>query len=239
MKTLMPLTKTRPGTTAESGFTLIELMIATTVLAVLLLLVTVIISSIGNLYYKGINQARIQDTTRTITNQVSQDLELSNGFTPTSNVPLPGNMPPAAPEAYCIGNVRYSFVVGAQLGSPTGSTHVIWRDTNPNPAGVCTVASGFPTSPATTGTELMAPNSRLTAFTIYGTSPYTITVNIAYGDDDLLCSPQHNSTCSSPNNTMLSAYYRDQDLLCKGRTGQNFCATANLTTTVVQRLTHG
>lgn len=218
----------------QAGFTIVELMIATAVLSVLLLLTTVIISSIGNLYFKGISQSRIQDDSRNITNQVSQDLELNEGFKNTGSIPNK--------QAYCIGTVRYTYVIGKELGStgPTGSQHVLERDVNPTPTS-CATASGFPGSLTSTGTELLPPHSRLVKFKITGTSPYTITLSIAYGDDDLLCSPSVSGSCNNPNAMSNPIDYTKGDLLCKGSFGggvsSSFCGTASLTTSVEQRIT--
>jgi type II secretory pathway pseudopilin PulG len=222
---------------AESGFTIVELMIATSVLSMMLLIVTLIITSIGNLYYKGVNLSRIQDDTRNITSQVSQDLELNNSFG-TFNTTNPN---PGSTEAYCIGNVRYTFVVGKELGNNANeSHHVLWRDTNPTPGGACGPVGTFP-NPASNGSELVAPSSRLTQFSIAGISPYHVAVNVAYGDDDLLCSPSVSGSCQTPNAMPTVADFTKGDLLCKGlsSTGSSFCATASLNTTVVQRLTQG
>jgi prepilin-type N-terminal cleavage/methylation domain-containing protein len=218
--------KLRRREQVQSGFTIVELMIATSVLAVMLLLVTIILSSLGNLYYKEANQSRIQDDARNVVSQITQDLEL-NGGSVQSGV-----------GAFCIdGSIRYSYVIGQELG--TESTHVLWRDTDPNPAN-CTSANLALAQPSATGVELLAPSSRLTQFSISLTSPYTITINVAYGDDDLLCSPSASGTCTSRNNTMTPGNFRDGDIICKGVSdGDSYCATATLTTTVVQRLTGG
>lgn len=225
--------------TTEKGFTIVELMIATAVLSTLLLIVTLIITSIGNLYYKGVNLSRIQDDARNITNQVAQDLELNNSFDSClTAAPCAGGI--GTTQAYCVGNVRYTFVIGKQLGTNTGqSHHVLWRDTNPSPGGACGPVGSFP-NPTSNGSELMAPSSRLTKFTIIGTSPYDVTLDIAYGDDDLLCSPSVSGSCQSTG-TMAPSGFTKGDLLCKGlsKTSSSFCATAGLTTTVVQRLTQG
>ena len=74
---------------AENGFTIVELMIATTVLSVILLLASVVIIGIGNLFYKGVAQSQTQGDVRTIIDDVSQHLKLDGGnviaFTDPSN----------------------------------------------------------------------------------------------------------------------------------------------------------
>ena len=137
----------------QTGFTIIELMIATAILSTMILIVTVLIVNIGNLYYKGINQSRIQDTARSISDQISQDLKY-NGGRPSfsySTESAPNGSTSVYVYAYCVGNIRYTYVIGNQIGSgndtnipPTPQMpHVLWRDDSsysgdvlsPNPLG--------------------------------------------------------------------------------------------------------
>ncbi|HEY5442285.1 MAG TPA: prepilin-type N-terminal cleavage/methylation domain-containing protein [Candidatus Saccharimonadales bacterium] len=220
---------------AQRGFTIIELMIATSVLSVILLLVTTMMISIGNLFYKGVNQARIQDAVRSTADEISQQLELS-GSVPKLGTDSIGGV---TVNMYCIGSTRYSYVLNTQMGSSL--PHILWRD---NPTSGCdpgtgpgtgvaanlTVANPNNGGDATNGAELASPNSRLTAFCIGSldatgaictynlTSPYTISVGMAYGDNTLLANlPGINAVCN-------------------GSVGDQFCATAHLTTTVANRL---
>ena len=50
----------------QKGFTVLELMIATTVFSVMLLLTTTGMIQIGKVYYKGLVTAKTQDTVRSI-----------------------------------------------------------------------------------------------------------------------------------------------------------------------------
>lgn len=201
----------------EQGFTIVELMIATTVLSVILLLVTVMMTNIGNLYYKGVNQSRLQDDVRNVTSEISQHLEL-NDQAVTSASHTYGTV---TMQAYCIGDTRYSYILNKQIG--TGSTqieHVLWRDVYDTGCMPIDLSNAQPESgpnAGTNGTELIAPNSLLTAFSISATSPYTITLGMAYGTTSLLNLNGSNTTC-------------------KEGSGDDFCATASLTTTVVQRI---
>jgi prepilin-type N-terminal cleavage/methylation domain-containing protein len=229
--------------TGQKGFTIIELMIATTVLSVILLLVTTMMISIGNLFYKGINQARVQDDTRNITDEIAQYLQLSG------TAPLPG-IDSGNPDisVYCVGDTRYSYAQRVQIGHQKAGAgpiyrHVIWRDT---PSGGCdpTHGANLQSPFLSGGTELIAPNSRLTDFSISATSPYVISVGIAYGDDDLLCDNGWNappdcatSGVSGHMQQIWSGLINPTgQISCKGSTGDQFCATATLTTTVANRL---
>lgn len=226
---------------AEKGFTIIELMIATSVLSVMLVMVTVMMINIGNLYYKGISQSRIQDNVRSITDEVSKHLELGDNFFMRTS---------GSQAAYCIGSTRYTFILYKQIGDNPGapdyqSKHVLWRDTNPTP-GSCPAAlpNLAAATPSSGGTELMAPHSRLTEFTITGDSPYKVSISEAYGDNDLLCDNGVIGDCAkepAPGSLVekLAAGTIPApagDIRCRGDVGQEFCATANLSTTVVKRL---
>ncbi len=223
--------RSRQQSLDQKGFTIIELMIASGVLATILLIVTVVMIGIGNLYYKGISQARVQDDTRTIIDEVTNNLRLSGGSLATDTWAANNE------EGYCIGNVRYTYVLNVQIGKPPPAggpvyKHVLWKDVNPTP-GSCDIGSIDLTqdTPSGGGTEMIAPYSRLTVFCIgasvsasncpYGSisnsSPFPLTVGVAYGEDDLLT---------------LNGY----DTQCKGHTGDRFCSTARLKTTAVQRL---
>ena len=205
----------RQETTAgQQGFTIIELMIATAVFSTMLVMVSVMMVGVTRLYYKGISQSQVQGATRNIVEQVSQSLQF------TDRVPLYGTKPygPVLAEAYCMNNVRYSFVRGVRLGSGAGeSRHVLWRDTN-NPVGtVCEPLDV--TSDLNGGSELAIAGSRLADFRISPlASPYGINVILAYGEDDLF--------------TGAGAGIR-----CKGETGGQFCATSKLNVTSIRRIT--
>ena len=210
---------------SQHGFTIVELMIATSVLSIILLLVTVMMISIGSLFSKGINQARVQDSVRTITDDVSQHLKLVDGtITPMTPKPFGG----FTVQGYCIGNTRYSAIIGHQIGTgnertTTGTTprapHVLWRDSD---TGACTpldLTQANPTGSGTDGTELITAGSRLTDFTITGTSsPFTVSVGVAYGEADLLTAPSGSGAH------------------CVGTTGTQYCASAVLNTLVTKRL---
>lgn len=61
----------------SEGFTLVELMIATSIFSVILLLLTFGLLGIGQNYYKGRNSVRTQDTARRIMDEISQAIQFS------------------------------------------------------------------------------------------------------------------------------------------------------------------
>lgn len=143
---------------SSSGFTIVELMIALTILSVILVIGTVVLIQIGALYSKGINAADLQNANRNIVADVSGQLQFSGKvpsgctFNDLSHVPPLDassttcyfstanihNIADGTTErvyAYCIANTRYTYVLGRELGTdssgaPTLNTqHVLWRDT--------------------------------------------------------------------------------------------------------------
>ena len=203
----------------QSGFTIIELLIASVILSVMLVMVTVIMIGIGNLFYKGVSQVKVQTAVRNITESVSHDLEYTDGSdgvvqNPALLVTAQGNI-----ETYCIGKTRYTFMRNHIVG--TNPVHALWRDTLPDancPAPHATDLDAAGATGGTNGTEMLPPNSRITEFNIgSAVSPYPLKVSIAYGDDTLTRGEGMNTTCKSGK-------------------GDHFCATAKLQTQVLQRI---
>jgi prepilin-type N-terminal cleavage/methylation domain-containing protein len=226
----------------QKGFTIIELMIATIVFSVIILLSSVMITNIGNLYNKAINQSRIQSTVRSLISDTTQQLKLSSGQFTVPSVPLtPSSGNPI--YGYCIGSVRYSYILGIKIGT---IPHVLWRDVN-NSQGSCVpvdISVGNLVN-NNTGVELMAPNSRLTAFSITansksGGSPYSVVIDVAYGDDDLLCDTSQPNSCTSTSTLRIKYPNNPPNITvaCKSGniSGRQFCAVAGLNVLVNQRV---
>ena len=206
-----------PSNRQSDGFTIVEILIATTVLSVILVLVSSMMIGIGKLYYKGINQSRVQDTVRTITDEVAQQIQL------TDAVPFPkaGNNY----QRICIGTFRYSFILDKLAGETdaTGNPykHVMWRDTNPDPGNCDSTPNDFLNTniPSPDGVELMSANSRLSAFAVTNLPQgVKIEVGVIFANGtDLYTAAGIDSTCN-------------------GGAGDQFCATGHLTTVAAKRL---
>lgn len=212
----------------EAGFTIIELLIATTVLTLILLLSTVMITSIGTLYYKGVTLSQTQDSTRSIADQVVQDIQLTSGVVSNGTTTFGSTVV----SAMCIGTVRYSYILDRQIGTDSTAPanqikHVLWRDTVSSgaaclPADITLDPVG--STPATVnGMELVGNKSRLTAFSAVSplsSSLYTIDVGVAFGDNDLL------SGSGATTN-------------CNGGVADHFCAVSTLSTAAIRRFSGG
>jgi len=224
-------------TTTDSGgngFTIVELLIATLVFSMILLLITVGVIRFTQAYYGGIVQSDTQNVARTILENVSQDIQFDGG---TVSLPQSG----VNNEYYfCVGDDWYSFLPGWQLtGTNNSALHQtkhafienVPGNTN-NPGDTCSGAGAQNFSNANVyGTELMDDNMRLANLTIsqVGTGNlYKVDVRVVYGDDDLLYSPSGNALGPAA-----------PDAACQsGISGSNFCAVSNLSTIVEQRVSN-
>ena len=209
----------------QSGFTIIELLISTTILSTILLLTTAAMLGVSRLYTKGISTTRVQNSTRSINEEITELLENS------SSGVQPATSPDGNTQALCIGQTRYTYVLGKKVSdNPVGvdqSMHVLWRDkiTPGNCAPPNNFLSVANPTPSDSGTELIPPNSRLTVFSISGSSPYAVQIGIAMGDYDQFAD-------GPPAGAVLGKNTRCET----DSAGSKFCATSYLETSVSKRL---
>jgi prepilin-type N-terminal cleavage/methylation domain-containing protein len=209
--------------TRQAGFTILELMIAASIFAVILLVVAVGVMQFSNQYYKGITSSKTQAATRALMDDISQAIEFSKTVTviPSTSDGVAG---------LCIDNALYSYKIGQEVidSNPDGALHQGFHGIVVDGMSSCTAGS-VPSLPATADVpngsrELLGRYMRLGAFEIANTGDvYTIHIRVLYGDDALL-SP---TVPNSPN------WANEQ---CKNATGSKFCAVSDLTTTIQRRL---
>lgn len=128
----------------QKGFTIVELLIATSIFTTIVLLVTVGIVTMGRRYYKGLTTVRTQEAARSIESDISQMIQVSGNATLNdysvlkngSNVPYT----PVQDDYYgvriiCVGDIRFSFVLNSPLNPNETATpknittkHVLWMD---------------------------------------------------------------------------------------------------------------
>lgn len=222
----------------QAGFTIIELLIATLVFSLVLILITISVLTFTKAYFRGVNQSNTQNAARTIIENISQAIQFSgDAVNPTLTPAGDGS------QGFCIGNQRYSFITGWQLMDGTVNTnlkqtkHALVMDAASN-------CSGLPAQPVQNGnpvgTELLSPRMRLTKMKVEPTSDtsvWRVTVRVVFGDNDLLCSPSVQGDCQSSNDTTS---LDKPDLTCKvAFAGSEYCATSELSTVVKKRITAG
>ena len=205
----------QPIARQEAGFTIAELMIATAVFAVVLLIVSFGILQISRTYYKGITSNKTQEAARSIIDDISRSIQFGGGTPPA--VQTQGTI-----SYFCVATTRYSYIVGTQVvdSAPAVSAHQgyhgIVRDTASNCSAnlpnlaVQNLAAG--------ATELLSVNMRLAAFQLnnLGNNLFNIQVKVISGDDDVLDATR--SKCSSV------------------RAGTQFCSVSDLNTVVQKRI---
>ena len=239
----------------EKGFTIIELMISTIIFSLVLLGATAAILQIGKQYYKGITQANTQEVTRSTVEEIAQSLQYTKRDIRVPNYPdidndgypdamyyepLTSSAPAFGDEFYfCIGSVRYSFVIGASLGVET--EHALWVDepdagcANAVTMGPAELALPNPSSggsyPGSNGRELLSKFMQITELSIIPRQNqlWTISMSIATGDTDNQVLVQTVDASGNPTG--------DTRVTCEGEIlGSEFCAISEISVNVSKRI---
>lgn len=200
----------------SSGFTIIELLIATLVFSTILLLCATGLITIGRMYQKGNTSRATQEVSRNVMNIIESDFELSGGsYKPFAS---------GGVNAFCIGDNLYAYQLNNKFVPGGINTHAFVAITSNSACNLAGKGKPFPTTldvlVAFGAHELLGPNMRVTNLTIHGDPSDTnaqaasIHLAIAYGDSDLIAA----------------------DGSCKGGYGQEFCASSVLETYVTRRL---
>lgn len=198
---------------SQAGFTVVELMIATLIFSVILLVITAGALHFTNSYYAGVNAANVQNTSRTVVSTITQAIQFSTK-SPILTATSGGR------QAYCIGSQEFVYVLGKALSDTLDVTHTsvaLYQLPNATP-GTCDAGVAL-----NGGQELLSPDMRLSNFQVSavggaGNDLWKVQVTIAYGDDDLLKNPQ--STAPS----------------CLDGAGSQWCAVSAFNTVVQKRL---
>lgn len=201
----------------SGGFTIIELMIATVIFSMVLLLLSTGVINFTKAYYKGITSTNTQNVARSILDTVTQTIQFNGaGYT---SVTSGGGW-----QGFCFGDEAYVYQLGQQLvdGTPDSSKHqtkqALLKGTMPGGCAGIAASALAATLPSTE--ELLTPQMRLADLEVVPlpNGVYSLTVNVAYGDDDLLSGP----TSTTPS--------------CKDQSGSQFCAISALSTVVQKRI---
>ena len=198
----------------QPGFTIVELMMATAVFSVILLVGLTGFVQIGRAYYKGLTISQTNDTAQQILNDVSAQIRLSSSVSAVTQ--YSGNI-----YYQCIGNHRYTFNL-FNLVDPSNHDNIskfgLLEDELPGNSGC-----GNPYSmqaPLSNPAELLGNQMRLLNFSItpVGSSGlYSVQVTVASGQDSALTDP------TSPT------------AQCKLQLGgTQFCAVTTLSTIVYE-----
>jgi prepilin-type N-terminal cleavage/methylation domain-containing protein len=213
----------------RAGFTIVELMIATAVFSVILVLCATGIVQVGRMFYKGSIIDRTQDTARQVADDISQAIQfgpVATNFYQTGTASFPYGAGNITVHSLCLGTVRYSFSVDRSLGSSdlvNQVRHVLWKDHIAIDT-ACTplnIGQAAPTGSSVDGLELLGDNMRLPTLTVPNTPGrglWNISLVVSYGDFDTFVGGSNFSQCISTNG------------------GGQFCAASIINTHVVKRL---
>lgn len=201
------------------GFTIVELLIATTVLTVVLVGASFVLVQVGRLYYKGTITAKTQSAGRNIVDSISRPIQLRGGE------PVFGGGPVAGTNVICVGNQRFTYQTSAQVGTGAGKLpHAVWRDTIQSQGECLTTAPNITNANiASAGESMLSDGMRLFDLDVNEGAPgiYTISVRIGYGELD----------------TFSVDPITNQQDGCLGQiSGGQFCAFAAYETTVNARI---
>lgn len=212
----------------SDGFTIVELMIATLVFSTILLLITVGVLYFTHTYYSSINRATTQNTARTIISSVSQGIQFSG--TPVATTADTGS------NFFCAGGNMYIFKPGVQYQGATATATNPGLYVVPSPSGCASPAGVNYNRPD--AQQLLGKGMRIADFTVtsMGRQLYTISLTLAYGDNDLLCAPQSVADSCNNNTVLTDGQLTASDVTCRSQTGSQFCAVSSFNTTVQQRV---
>ncbi len=217
------------GMRRQGGFTIVELMIATTIFSFVMLICAAAITYVGRQYYKGVITTRTQDAARRVLQEIATIAQFS-GTDSSVRIAAPvTDVYGSNVGAYCIGNTRFTYVTNKAMGTDSGkSRHVLWQDTV-STTEACTrldMTQAYPTDPTFNtpqieGSDLLSSNMRIPVLTISEiNSLVNIEMHISYGDTaDLFAA-------TTPPYTQCVGIY----------SGGQFCASSNLKTNVTKRL---
>jgi prepilin-type N-terminal cleavage/methylation domain-containing protein len=199
-------------TTAKlsAGFTVIELLIATAVFSLVLLVFLSAFLRISQLFYKGVNLSNTQEAARKIVQNISNDIQFYK---------TPPTFGGGSPSSICIGSHRYSWELFKQY-TPGGSGLGLLEE---NLSGC--PATNNPVPDNTTGVQLLNPGMQLNKFSVLCNGNLCdIKVRVVfYGSDPTVLSPSITSDPNYPN------------AVCSGASeSTQYCATAEYDSTVLQ-----
>lgn len=230
----------------SSGFTIIELLIATMVFSVVLLTISSAIVQVGRLYYKGVTSSRTQEAARTVMSDISEAIQFNNGAVVGTANPASlafATDPPSL--AICVADTHYSYRPRQQRSDDTGLHAVVSQKID---GGCNATPAQNMTATSLTGNELLGDKMRLDKLVVTqlagDPSSYKVIVRVIYGDADLLCDATVIDSSDVASCQGSQAMNEEQvlnstadRLRCKDvRSGTEFCAVSELSTIVKRRL---
>lgn len=205
------------------GFTLVELMIATSIFSVIMMISLYSFLQISRYYTKGISIIRTQDATRNLAADIVAQLQMSSGLVETLAI---------SPSGYyrtCLGNKIYQYAPNI---IEDGTGRALASYSNLTALGCAAVTPDNATKQVLlkTGTRLL----ELTAVPVNGTSAQLFSVNVAllFAPDDGDGSLPGTELVETGTDPTVYSQWR-----CKTAVkGSEYCALSRISTMVYRRV---
>ena len=210
---------------SSRGFTIVEMMIATAVFAVILLIITAGVMAFSKQYMRGQTSSNLQFTARQVSAQVGQDIQFGNGVDAAGPTQVITDLKYQV-GCYRIGSNMYLYQIGSLV---EGGNHALILVPNKSTScsSVILGATTLKDALAAGGgaREMLSQGQRLLNFTISTGSPtHSVAIGLASGANDLF-NPE-----ITPTTTAWAS------LKCKAGAGQEYCAVITLRTVAVERV---
>lgn len=200
------------------GFTIIELLIATAVFSVVLVIVMASFIQISRIFYKGVNMSNTQDDTRNALTDLASDIRFA------STTPATVDSGSTSSGTFCIGAHLYAYYTGQQVGTSSNPAGIYREDGNAN---VCPASITL-----SKADQLLGSGMQLNYLHIdcNGTICHLKTHVIFYGGTP-------DGLFATNNSTFANTPWLAPDADCTGSlTSSQYCATADFKRTVLQRI---
>lgn len=197
----------------SQGFTVIELMIATAVFSLVLLVSLIGFLQIGQIFYKGLAVTQTSQAARQLGDALKQDIAFNasaNGISVQT-----ASSPGGQVQYFCAGPNRYTFKQGVKLDSATENISAgkfgLVKDS------LTTTGCPAPYGPGSVGfsnpTELLGNKMRVSQIVVNQLAPpndklYNLSIRVVYGDDDVLTdlNTPADTKCQSGTNSSRYCY---------------------------------
>jgi prepilin-type N-terminal cleavage/methylation domain-containing protein len=210
------------------GFTLIELMIATIIFSMVLLVMLAGFLQVSRMFYKGVTISSTNEAARTLVDSIINDYRFTQ-----SAVPIASS---GSKRYFCIGSHRYTYITAgnAGVGAKVDSGDLVAPTSNSMKAGIVvdTVSTcNAPNNIGTNARQLIGLNMQLNDFNFIpaNNGVFVHARVVFYGVDN-----QVFTSVANPNNPDLALL--DADAHCEGDLlNTSFCAMADFRSTVALR----
>jgi hypothetical protein len=210
----------------EKGFTIAELLIATTIFSMVLIVILSSFLQVGRMFYKGVSVNNTNEAARNIVDAVASDARISKTIT-NSQASGSGSF------FFCVGSHRYTY----KLATKVNASDIDSPASNTIHAGMVqdTVSSGCP-NPSSAGInpkQLLGPDMQLNQFS------FTCSLKVCpipahlvfYGSDNTVFDSHiaaWKNTAADPGKASGAP-----DAFCSGNSlSTQFCATSDINTNV-------